>query len=332
MTMAPARAHAEQTAPPAAAAAPATTVPTTTVPASAARTRRRRPYGRHTLAPLLLTGTTIVLFALFFVWPGALGLAYSFTDYRGLGDMDFVGLQNYQDLFVDQDFYSALTRTGLYVVQSVPLTYVVSLAIAVLLVNVHAKGTAAAKIVFFVPWLVSPIVTGVIWRWLFGESFGFVNYALGRLGAGPVAWASDANLSLLVVLLASAWASTAFNMLLFMAAIRNVPRSYYEAAQLDGANGWQRFRAITLPGIAPTSFMVVLLTTIGSMKEFAMVQALNGGGPGTENRLIVQYIYETGFNRAQVGYASAVSMVLMAILLVIALVQLRFERRATRDF
>ncbi len=268
-----------------------------------------------------------MLFAVFFVWPGALGLIYSFTDYRGIGDLEFTGLENYAELAGDSDFWSALTRTALYVVLAVPATVALSLGIAVLLTNRWARGTSVAKVVFFIPWLVSPIVTGVVWRWLFGESFGIVNDLLGRLGADPLAWSSDANLAMVVVIVASAWANTAFNMLLYVAAIRNVPTSYYEAAQLDGANAWQRFRAITLPGIAPTTFMVVLLTTIGSMKEFAMVQALNGGGPGTENRLIVQYIYETGFDRAQVGYASAVSMVLMVILLVVALIQLRFEKR-----
>ncbi|WP_432572217.1 carbohydrate ABC transporter permease [Kineococcus sp. SYSU DK005] len=291
--------------------------------------RARRP--RQPWVPVVFTGATVVLFLLFFVWPGALGVFYSFTDYRGVGSYDFVGLENYSELLADEDFYSSLGRTFLYAALSVPLHYVVALAIAVLLVNRHARGGTAAKFVFFVPWLVSPIVAGVIWRWLFGENFGFVNFVITSLGGGAVPWSSDGDLALAVVLLASTWGGSAFNMLLFVAAIKNVPTSYYEAAQLDGAGGWQRFRHITLPSIAPTSVLVVLLSTIGSMKEFAMVQALNGGGPGTENRLIVQYIYQTGFERAEVGYASAVSMVLMVILLVIALLQLWVEKRRNRD-
>ncbi|MEV7085303.1 sugar ABC transporter permease [Streptomyces sp. NPDC093085] len=266
------------------------------------------------------------MFLLFFVWPGALGLIYSFTDYRGFGQPDFVGLDNYRTLFEDADFYGALGRTALYVLLSVPLTYALSLLVAVLLVSRFARGTTVAKVVFFFPWLISPIVTGVIWRWLFGENFGFVNFVLTTLGLSEVRWSSDGDLALAVVVLATAWGGTAFNMLLFIAALKNVPKSYYEAAELDGANGWERFRHITLPAIAPTSFMVILLATINATKEFAMVQALNGGGPGTENRLIVQYIYETGFKKAEVGYASAVSMVLMVILLAIALVQIRLGR------
>lgn len=147
------------------------------------------------------------------------------------------------------------------------------------------------------------------------------------LGGGAVSWSSDGNLALMVVVLASAWGGTAFNMLLFIAALKNIPRAYYEAAELDGAGGWQRFRNITLPGLAPTSILVILLASINAMKEFAMVQSLNGGGPGTENMLIVQYIYRTGFERARVGYASAVSMVLMLILLVIALIQIRVNKK-----
>jgi alpha-1,4-digalacturonate transport system permease protein len=303
---------------------------TTTLDPTTARPEpptRRRPR-RGQLAPLLFSVTAMVLFALFFLWPGALGLIYSFTSYRGVGALKFIGLENYQDLFADANFYRSLGRTLLYTLLAVPLHFVISLGIATLLVSKFTRGKSVARIVFFFPWLISPIVTGVIWRWLFGENFGFVNYVVSQLGGEPVRWATQANLSLAVVLFAGSWASTAFNMLLFIAALKNVPRSYLEAAEIDGASSWQRFRHVTLPILAPTSFMVVLLTTIGSMKEFAMIQALNGGGPGSQNVLMVQYIYQTGFERAKIGYASAVSIVLMIILIVIALIQMRFDKAA----
>ncbi|WNB87081.1 sugar ABC transporter permease [Cellulomonas sp. ATA003] len=290
--------------------------------------RRRRGNPSHRLAPLLFISAAVVLFCLFFLWPGALGLVYSFTDYRGVGDMEFIGLENYTELFADEAFYAALTRTALYTLLAVPAHYVVALALAVLLVNTAAKGKNAARIIFFLPWLISPIVAGVIWRWLFGENFGFVNFLIGQLGADPVPWQTDGTLGLLVILVAGTWGGTAFNLLLFIAAIRNIPRSYLEAAELDGASPTQRFFRITLPLLGPTSFMVILLSTIGSMKEFALIQALNDGGPGTENMLIVQYIYRTGFERADIGYASAASMVLMVVLIVIAVIQLRFDRKS----
>jgi alpha-1,4-digalacturonate transport system permease protein len=293
--------------------------------ARAARGPRR---ASATLAPLLFISTAVVLFLLFFVWPGALGLIYSFTDYTGVGNPDFVGLDNYVELAGDPAFYAALSRTVLYTLFAVPAHYVASLAIAVLLTSTLAAGKSAARVIFFLPWLISPIVTGVVWRWLFGENFGFVNFVAQALGGSRLSWESDGTLAFIVILIAGTWATTAFNMLLFIAALRNIPRSYLEAAEIDGANSWQRFFKITLPLLGPTSFMVVLLTTISSMKEFAMIQALNNGGPGTENILMVQYIYQTGFVRADIGYASAASMVLMLILVVIALVQLRFERKS----
>lgn len=304
------------------------------VPAVSAGTGRppaphkRRPFGRYRIAPLVFTSGVVVLFVLFFLAPGALGLFYSFTDFRGWGAADFVGLQNYSELLGDPDFYGSLVRTLLYTLFSVPVGYVLSLGMAVAITAIGAKGKTAARIVFFLPWLVSPIISGVIWRWLFGESFGFVNYVLASIGAGKLPWATDANLSLIVVILASAWGGAAFNMLLFVSAINNVPTSYYEAAELDGANGWQRFLNITLPSITPTSVLVILLSTLGQMKEFALIQALNEGGPGTQNRLIVQYIYETGFKKSEIGYASAASMLLLVILMIIAIIQLRISKRS----
>ncbi|WP_329263520.1 sugar ABC transporter permease [Streptomyces sp. NBC_01478] len=296
---------------------------------SAADVSVRPPRSRstYTLAPLVLIAANVVLFALFFVWPAVIGLVYSFTNYTGVGAFQFIGLDNYQNLFGDSTFYDALFRTLLYTVLVVPLNFVLSLLIANLVVSRQAKGASFARVIFFVPWLISPIVVGVLWRWLFGENFGLINYVLEKFGVHAIAWQSNADLSLGVVVMAGAWWGTAFSMLLFIAAIKNVPVSYYEAASLDGAGPWRQFRSITLPSIAPTSFIVILLNTINAMKEYPLFVSLNNGGPGTSNNLLVQYIYETGFNRGQIGYASAASFVLMLILMAVAIIQLVVNRR-----
>ncbi|MFJ1807205.1 MULTISPECIES: carbohydrate ABC transporter permease [unclassified Streptomyces] len=291
---------------------------------SASPARRRSKY---TLAPLVLIAANVVLFSLFFVWPAVIGLVYSFTNYTGVGAFQYIGLDNYHNLFGDSTFYDALTRTLLYAVLFVPLNFAVSLLTANLLVSKHAKGASVARVIFFIPWLLSPIVVGVLWRWLFGENFGLVNYVIEKLGGSAVPWQSNADLSLMVVVMAASWAWTGFSMLLFIAAIKNVPVSYYEAASLDGAGPWRQFISITLPSIAPTSFIVVLLNTINAMKEYPVFVALNNGGPGTSNNLLVQYIYETGFKRGQIGYASAASFVLMLILMAVAIIQLIVNRR-----
>jgi alpha-1,4-digalacturonate transport system permease protein len=286
--------------------------------------RRRNSY---TVAPLVLIAANVVLFALFFAWPAVIGLVYSFTNYTGVGAYQFVGLSNYHNLFGDSAFYDALTRTLLYTVFFVPLNFVLSLLAANLLVSKHAKGASVARVIFFIPWLLSPIVVGVLWRWLFGENFGLVNYVIEKFGGHAVPWQSNADLSLAVVVVAASWAWTGFSMLLFIAAIKNVPVSYYEAASLDGAGPWRQFISITLPSIAPTSFIVILLNTINAMKEYPLFVSLNNGGPGTSNNLLVQYIYQTGFQRGQIGYASAASFVLMLILMTVAIIQLIVNRR-----
>ncbi|MFI6249156.1 carbohydrate ABC transporter permease [Streptomyces sp. NPDC051016] len=287
--------------------------------------RRRR--STYTVAPLVLIAANVVLFGLFFVWPAVIGLVYSFTNYTGVGAFQFIGLDNYTNLFGDSTFYDALFRTLLYTVLVVPLNFVLSLLIANLVVSKQAKGASFARVVFFIPWLISPIVVGVLWRWLFGENFGLINYVIEKLGGHAIAWQSNADLSLGVVVMAGAWWGTAFSMLLFIAAIKNVPTSYYEAASLDGAGPWRQFISITLPSIAPTSFIVILLNTINAMKEYPLFVSLNNGGPGTSNNLLVQYIYQTGFNRGQIGYASAASFVLMLILMAVAIIQLIANRR-----
>lgn len=189
---------------------------------------RRR--SKYTVAPLVLIAANVVLFSLFFVWPAVIGLVYSFTNYTGVGAFQFVGLDNYQNLFGDSIFYDALGRTLLYAVLVVPLNFVLSLLIANLVVSKQAKGASVARVIFFIPWLISPIVVGVLWRWLFGENFGLINYVIEKLGGNAIPWQSNADLSLGVVVMAGAWWGTAFSMLLFIAAIKNVPTSYYEAA------------------------------------------------------------------------------------------------------
>ncbi|SDS36981.1 carbohydrate ABC transporter permease [Actinoplanes derwentensis] len=297
------------------------------VDTAVAQPRKRRKLNSYVGAPLLFIIVNLILFCLFFVWPAVIGLGYSFTSYTGIGDAQFVGVDNYTRLMDDPAFWAALWRSVIYTATVVPLSVVAALGTAYLLVSPYTKGKGIARTVFFLPWLISPIIAGVIWRWLFGENFGLVNFIITELGFDPVPWQSNADLSLMVVIIAATWGSTAFNMLLFVAALKNVPVSYYEAADLDGAGAWQKFRSITLPAIAPTTFIVVLLSTLHAMKEYSLIVAVNAGGPGTANNLIVQYIYQTGFRKAQIGYASAASFVLLLILMIVALVQLLANRK-----
>lgn len=290
---------------------------------TSARGKMKKPIA----APLFFILPAVILFALFFLWPAAIGIFYSITNYRGLPNYKIVGMANYAKLLTDENFWSALIRTFEFIIFSVPINICASLLAAILVTSRKAIAPNLAKLIFFLPWLVSPIISGLLWRWIFGEGFGIVNAVITGLGGKAIPWSTNANLSFAVVIIAGVWGGLAFNMLLFINALKNVPQSLYEAAAIDGANAWQQFVSITLPGIAPTMFMVVLLGTIGGIKEFAMIQALNGGGPGTSNRLVVQYIYETGFQSSRIGYASAGSMILLIILVIVTLIQMWFNNR-----
>ncbi|MFS0562979.1 sugar ABC transporter permease [Terribacillus sp. 179-K 1B1 HS] len=296
-------------------------------PAQTENKRQRIPKykDRNRKWAFMFIAANLILFLIFFAWPAVLGIYYSFTDYNG-NSATFIGLENYINLFQDESFYKAMSRTFLYTLIGVPFIYCTSLFVSVLLVSKHTKGKTVAKTIFFFPWLISPIVVGVLWRWMFGESFGFVNYIIQLLGGNPLPWSSTGNLAFVVVLFATAWAGTAFNMLIFIGALVSIPKSLYEAADVDGATGWQKFWHITLPSLRSTSFLVVLLATFGLMKEFPMVQSLTEGGPGTDTTFAVQYIYETGFDQMKVGYASAASMVLFVILLVFSLIQFKYAK------
>lgn len=292
--------------------------------------KKRRKKDRYKKWAFLFISANLVLFLIFFAWPACLGIYYSFTDYNG-NTATFIGLDNYIKLFQDQSFYKAMFRTFLYTLIGVPLIYCITLLISVLLVSKHTKGKTLAKTIFFFPWIVSPIVVGVLWRWMFGESFGFINYVIQLFGGDPLPWSSNGNLAFVVVLFATVWAGTAFNMLIFIGALKAIPDSLYEAADVDGASRWQKFWHITLPSIRPTSFLVILLSTFNLMKEFPLIQSLTDGGPGTDTTLAVQYIYETGFNQLKVGYASAASMVLFVILLVFSLLQFKISKGGRTD-
>jgi alpha-1,4-digalacturonate transport system permease protein len=287
---------------------------------------QQKRHNRYVIAPLILIGVNVVLFLVFFVWPGALGLIYSFTDYRGLGRLNFIGLRNFETLFADRTFYAALSRTFLYTVLSVPLIYVSSLGVAALLVSRAVRGRTAAKIIIFLPWLISPIVVGVIWKWMFGQDFGFVNFIISTLGGNPLPWSSNGNLALTVVIFAAAWGGTAFNMLIFIAALKNVPRAYYEAAQIDGANAWQRFLHLTLPMLVPALMVVLIFRTISAFLIFDVVFIMTGGGPGETTETITYLNWKAFLVDLDFGAGAAISIVLVVLALLISAVYVKTLR------
>ncbi|REK62500.1 MAG: sugar ABC transporter permease [Cohnella sp.] len=283
-----------------------------------------RPKTKFRLTPYLFVLPNLLIFSVFIIIPTVIGVVYSFHEYDGLNPMEFVGFDNYKEIFTNDDFWSALSKTGLYALVVVPLIYALSLGIALLLIQkVVLRGLFRA--VFYWPTMISFIIVGLTWRWIFGD-FGVFNSILNALGFDSLNILSDPFYANLSVIVATVWSRVGFFMVIFVAGLQAIPKDYYEAAYLDGASKLRVFWRITLPLLKPTTVLVIMLSAIDAFKAFPLVFALTGGGPGRETTFIVQYIYETGFARQELGMASAMSVVLFVIIAVFTIIQFRISR------
>lgn len=268
----------------------------------------------------------ILFFIIFFLIPAVVGLYFSFTNYNGINKMDFIGLENYKEIFSDFEYLKDIGRTAVFCVIEVPLGYIISLGLAMLMTAKRLKGKTLFRVIVYWPTLLSTIMVGLTWRWIFGENFGVVNYVLSLMRASPIEWSSSAAAAFATAVIAVIWGTAGFNMMIFIGALEQIDDEIVEAAEIDGAKGWTKFRYITLPQIKPTSFLVILTTMIGAFKVFAEVQTLTGGGPGDSTTFVIQYIYETGFEKMKVGYSSACSMVLFVVLLILSIIQNKLNK------
>ena len=277
------------------------------------------------LVPYLFILPNFIIFLIFVVIPAIYGLVYSFTNYDGLSEMKFIGLKNYISIFMDSEFWSVLGKTSLYAVIVVPLIFVFSLMIANYLIKeIRFKGIIRA--IFYWPTMVSFIIVGFTWKWMLGDNFGIVNYFLNLSGHASVKWLTSGFTASIAVIVATLWCRIGFYMIIFIGGLQSIPTSYYEAAHIDGATKSQVFAAITLPLLKPTSLMVVILSVIDAFKSYPLILALTGGGPAKSTTYLVQYIYQFGFERYEIGYASAMSVILFVLLGTFTAIQFKINR------
>ncbi len=284
-------------------------------------------------APWLFLAPFLLIFGAFTAWPLARSLILACQQTFGPTNTVFVGLDNFRFLLTDPLFWTALQNTFVYALSSVTLQLPLALGLALLLNRPSLRGRTLYRLIFFSPSLVGLVFAGIIFSIIFEKRTGLVNVGLHRLF--PVfdldfPWLQ--NYVMPALILASLWMYVGFNMIYFLAALQNVPRELEEAAMIDGANAWHRFRHIILPEIKPVTSFVVLLSLIGSFQLFELPWALLSG-PGPENRglTIVMYLYQTGFLTNDLGYASAIGWVLAVILFTLALTQQWFNRKETRS-
>ncbi|APX32135.1 sugar ABC transporter permease [Brachybacterium sp. P6-10-X1] len=288
--------------------------------------RARQRTGRR-ITPYIFVGPAALLFLTFSLVPIIIAITLSFQDTQTLGDGDWVGLQNFQELGSDNLFRTALVNTLVFAVGTVPTSMAIGLALAVAL-NRPLPGRGVLRALFFVPMVAAGVVVGVIMSWIFNTDYGVANNALVVLGLGRVPWLTSPSMAMFTLIIVVVWTRIGFCMVIYLGALQSVPSEIIEAASIDGAGPWARFRRISFPMLAPTTSILLILNVVFSLQAFDIIYVLTGGGPGFSTTVLIQYVFRAAFQDAQMGYAAALGLVLVAILLLFTLLRQRASKRA----
>ncbi|TSB46498.1 carbohydrate ABC transporter permease [Alkalicoccobacillus porphyridii] len=280
---------------------------------------KRKWWGYFFIAPQLIGMLA------FSVLPLGFAFGLSFMRWDGFGEREFIGLANYIGQFRDDNFITALVNTAYYSILVIPVGIALALLVALALNKV--KGKTVYRVFFFMPVVTSSVSIGVIWMWLLNGDIGLINQLLAMVGIDGPNWLTDRNLVLPSIAGLSIWWGLGTNMVIFLAGLQGISRSYYEAADIDGATAIQKFRHITFPLLSPTTFFVAIMSVIGSFQVFDQAYVMTQGGPGKASYTLVYHIYEQAFGRSAFGPSTASAMVLFTIILIFTLIQFSVSRR-----
>lgn len=275
--------------------------------------------------PYLFILPFFVLFLVFQLIPIIWTVYISFTQWRGIGDPQFIGWANYQKILIDNMFWDALKNTVVYWISGLVLILIFALLIASILNSELLKGRVFFKTVTFLPNVCAAIAMGLIFRLFFDENAGLINEALETFGLSRIPWLTSTQFSKVPVIILNVWRNTPWFTMIILSGLLNIPRDYYEAATMDGAGKWKQFCYITLPSLGNILFFCSVTLTVDSWKLFNESYILPGSG--TSNTSLFQYMYESGFNTFNMGYASSIGVVLIVVLAVISVIQLVVRRR-----
>lgn len=276
---------------------------------------------KHALTALAFLAPFMILYLWFWIYPIFKGFMTSLSAGTLGSEKTFVGLDNYSHLLSDDKFWSSFWNTLYFILISTPSIVIVGLAMA-LLVNAKLKGTTLLRTAFFMPYMLSVSVIGSIWVFILQSRTGLVAETLRSMGiTAEISFFGSWGMGWLSILIATLWWTAGFNMILFLAGLQEIPDDLYEAADIDGAGRWSKFRYITVPSLKGVTTLVVILQTIASFKLFGQTWLITKGGPGTSTTPLVHYIYQIAFRQWDSGYASAVSFVLFLTIALISLIQ-----------
>ncbi|MFE5776801.1 carbohydrate ABC transporter permease [Brachybacterium sp. NPDC056505] len=289
----------------------------------------RRKHRDDTRLALLFILPASIGLLVFLVWPLLTGLYYSLTEYSILTPPKWVGLENYTNMLSDPVFWKSLRVTVLYVVINIGVQTVLALLIAVLMQRL-TQNTWLRSLVL-TPYLVSNVVAAIVFLWLLDSQLGIVNLILQGIGFDPVSFWANEKWVIPTIALVNVWRHMGYTALLLFAGLQSIPEQLYEAARTEGAGEWQLFRRITLPLLRPILALVLIMSIIGSFQVFDTVSVTTQGGPSDASKVLQMYIYENAFGQYQFGYASALSVALLVILMVITFAQYFLTRAGQSD-
>lgn len=274
----------------------------------------------------------LILLLAFLIIPFAMSISYSFTDYNLLlpAAKKFVGFQNYIQTFKDPVFLKSLRNVLQFTVFIIPIQLGIALGLA-LIVNKKRPGNMFFKISFFAPVVVSLTVTSVLWLYIVNPNQGLLNSILGLFHIKPQPFLTSSKQAMFVIIGISAWQGAGYQMLIFLSGLQAIPHSLYEAAELDGANAWQRFKNITMPSLRPTTIMILTTTLISALNLMTQSMVMTQGGPDNSTMTPIYYIYRTGFTDRQLGFASAMSVVYGIIIIIFTIIQRKLTNKGEED-
>jgi len=288
----------------------------------------RRPARRHLLTGYTFLAPSFAVLLVFIFVPLVFSLYLSAHQWNVISAAKpFVALENFSELLGDRLFWKAFGNTALYTLH-VPVGMALALLIAVLL-NRDVRGRRLWQALFFLPSISSLVAVAMVWQWIYHPEFGLANYTLRLLGLSGISWLAAPSTALVSVMIVNVWIGIGYQMVIFLAGLKSIPPAFYDAAQVDGANAWQRFRHVTLPLLRPTTFFVLVTSVIGSFQVFTLIFVMTQGGPLHSTDVVVFHIYQNAYDYLKMGYASAMAWLLFLVILAVTWIQFRFLGKST---
>ncbi|MBM7570680.1 carbohydrate ABC transporter permease [Aquibacillus albus] len=298
----------------------------TSIEAEKVAVKKKRKIKKEYIWGYLFIAPPILGFILFALIPMLFSVYISFTQFDLYNPAQFTGLENYHRLFFEDELFWKTIFNTLYAAVGIPLGMAASLLIAIGL-NQKIKGISLFRTAFFLPTVCSVVAITLLWRWIFNSDYGLLNIFLESVGITGPPWLSSETWAMPAMIIQGVWGGLGLNMILYLAALQSVNPALYEAADIDGANAWQKFRHITLPSISPTTFFILITSTITALQDFQRFMIMTEGGPNYSTTTVVYYLFLNAFRYMEMGYASAMAWVLGIIILIITIINFKVGKK-----